>query len=453
MGVRFLLGAHFKKMNHRKVLIIIGIYLASVLMMVFIYPYGLTARGVRLPDFFYKDFSLGLDISGGTLLVYEADLTNIEPADYSAAMNGLRDVIERRINYTGVKEPRVTVNKSGETWRLTVELAGVKDIQEAIKMIGETPYLEFRELRAEEEIEEISALEETSEEAEEDINAYFKPTPLTGKYLKRAEVSFDQTTSLPVINLVFNDEGAKIFAELTRNNIGNPLAIYLDGHPISIPVVREEIPSGMAQISGDFTLAEAKELASRLNQGALPVPINLVSQQSIGAILGEESIRKISRAALLGFLLVILFMTIYYRLPGFLASISLVIYVILVLSIFKALPVTLTLAGITGFILSIGMAVDANILIFEHAKEEIRKNKPIRISMEDGFQLSWPAIRDSNIATIISAIILYYFTSSMIRGFALTLAIGVGVGLLTAIFITKVFLEATYFINSKIHHN
>jgi protein-export membrane protein SecD len=424
-------------MNYKRILIIFGIFIATVLMGVFIYPQGITARGIKLPDFFYKGFNFGLDISGGTLLIYEADLSNIDPADYSSAMTGLRDVIERRINYSGVREPRVTVNKSGERWRLTVELAGVKDIQEAIKMIGETPYLEFKEIRSEEETEAILEDEES-----ENVDPYFKATALTGKYLERADIDFDQTTSLPVINLKFNDEGSKIFAELTKNNVGNPLAIYLDNHPISIPVVREEIPSGIAQISGQFTLAEARELVARLNQGALPVPINLISQQSVGAILGEESIEKISQAALFGFLLVILFMTIFYRFPGLLASISLIIYVILVLSIFKLIPITLTLAGVTGFILSVGMAVDANVLIFEYAKEEMRKNKPMKISMEDGFQRSWPAIRDSNIATIISAIILYYFTSSMIRGFALTLAIGVGAGLLTAIYITRIFLQA-----------
>ena len=424
-------------MNYRKILIIFGIFIITVLLGVFIYPYGITARGIKLPEFFHKDFNFGLDVSGGTLLVYEADLSNIDIADYSSAMTGLRDVIERRINYSGIKEPRVTVNKSGDIWRLTVELAGIKDIQEAIKMIGETPFLEFRELRSE---EETKALLE-SEEISEDIDPYFKPTTLTGKYLERAVVSFDSTTSLPVINLSFNEEGTKIFAELTKNNIGSPLAIYLDGYPISIPTVREEIPSGIAQISGQFTLAEAKELVLRLNQGALPVPINLISQQSVGAILGEESIEKITQAAFWGFILVILFMIVFYRLPGILASLSLIIYVILALSVFKFIPITLTLAGVTGFILSIGMAVDANILIFEYTKEEIKKNKPMKISMEDGFRRSWSAIRDSNIATIISAIILYYFTSGMIRGFALTLAIGVGVGLITALYITKLFLQ------------
>ena len=433
-------------MNYKKLLIIISIFIVTILLGAFVYPDGLKERGIEFPSFFDKSFSFGLDVSGGTLLLYEADLNNIEASDYTSAMDGLRDVIERRVNYSGVREPRVAINKSGEKWRLIVELAGIKDIQEAIKMIGETPYLEFKEVRTEEEAKSILTLQ--VEEAEKEkpdprvlqIDPYFKQTSLTGKYLKRAELGFDQN-SLPIINLQFNDEGAKIFAVLTKKNIGQPLAIYLDDYPISIPVVREEIPSGQAQISGKFTLPEAKELVTRLNQGALPVPINLISQQSVGAVLGEESIQKIAKAALLGFILVLIFMILIYRMPGFLASISLIIYVILVLSIFKALPVTLTLAGITGFILSVGMAVDANILIFEHAKEEIKKNKPMRISMEDGFQRSWPAIRDSNIATIISAVILYYFTSSMIRGFSVALAIGVGVSIITALYITRIFLQ------------
>ncbi len=433
-------------MNYKKLLIIIGIFIVTILLGAFVYPDGLKERGIELPSFFDKSFSFGLDVSGGTLLLYEADLNNIETSDHDSAMDGLRDVIERRINYSGVREPRVAINKSGEKWRLIVELAGIKDIQEAIKMIGETPYLEFKEIRTEEEAKSILTLQEEESNKEEPdlkimrIDPYFKQTSLTGKYLKRANLGFDQN-SLPIINLQFNDEGAKIFAALTKKNIGQPLAIYLDNYPISIPVVREEIPSGKAQISGKFTLPEAKELVTRLNQGALPVPINLISQQSVGAVLGEESIEKIAKAALLGFVLVLIFMILIYRMPGFLASISLIIYVILTMSIFKALPVTLTLAGITGFILSVGMAVDANILIFEHAKEEIKKNKPMRISMEDGFQRSWPAIRDSNIATIISAVILYYFTSSMIRGFSVTLAIGVGVSIITALYVTRIFLQ------------
>jgi protein-export membrane protein SecD len=401
-----------------------------------------TLLGVFVFKLSFRPYSLGLDISGGTLLVYQADLNDIKPADYNSAMTGLKDVIERRVNYSGVKEPRVEINKAGDNWRLIVSLAGIKDIKEAIKMIGETPYLEFKEIRTEEETKTI--LDAQKKEEQIDIDPYFKSTSLTGKYLERADLGFDQNTSLPVVNLQFNSEGTKIFTELTKNNVNKPLAIYLDGIPISAPTVREEISSGKAQISGNFTLSEAKQLVARLNQGALPVPITLISQQTVGSILGEESLMKILKAGTIGLIAVIIFMIIFYRFPGLIASLSLIIYVVISLSIFKAIPITLTLAGITGFILSIGMTVDANILIFEYAKEEKKLGKTIGPALEEGSLKSWPAIRDSNISTIISAIILYYFTSSMIRGFALTLAIGVGIGLLTAIFITKLFLEAIY---------
>jgi len=362
----------------------------------------------------------------------------MKPADYNNAMTGLKDVIERRVNYSGVKEPRIEINKAGDNWRLIVSLAGIKDIKEAIKMIGETPYLEFKEIRAEEETKTLLDSKQTN------IDPYFKSTSLTGKYLERADLGFDQNTSLPVVDLQFNPEGTKIFAELTKNNVNKPLAIYLDGIPISAPVVREEISSGRAQISGNFTLSEAKQLVARLNQGALPVPITLISQQTVGSILGEESLMKILKAGIIGLITVVLFMIIFYQIPGLIASLTLIIYVIISLSIFKAIPITLTLAGITGFILSIGMAVDANILIFEYTKEEKKLGKAKGPALEDGFKKSWPAIRDSNISTIISSITLYYFTSSMIRGFALTLAIGVGVGLLTAIYVTKIFLQIIY---------
>ena len=389
-------------------------------------------------DLSFRPYSLGLDISGGTLLIYQADLNGMKPADYNNAMTGLKDVIERRVNYSGVKEPRIEINKAGDNWRLIVSLAGIKDIKEAIKMIGETPYLEFKEIRAEEETKTLLDSKQTN------IDPYFKSTSLTGKYLERADLGFDQNTSLPVVDLQFNPEGTKIFAELTKNNVNKPLAIYLDGIPISAPVVREEISSGRAQISGNFTLSEAKQLVARLNQGALPVPITLISQQTVGSILGEESLMKILKAGIIGLITVVLFMIIFYQLPGLIASLTLIIYVIISLSIFKAIPITLTLAGITGFILSIGMAVDANILIFEYTKEEKKLGKAKGPALEDGFKKSWPAIRDSNISTIISSITLYYFTSSMIRGFALTLAIGVGVGLLTAIYVTKIFLQIIY---------
>jgi len=423
----------------KSILFIALIFIVSTLLGVFVFnlPRVDELRESRR-DLSFRPYSLGLDISGGTLLIYQADLNGMKPADYNNAMTGLKDVIERRVNYSGVKEPRIEINKAGDNWRLIVSLAGIKDIKEAIKMIGETPYLEFKEIRAEEETKALLDSKQT------DIDPYFKSTSLTGKYLERADLGFDQNTSLPVVDLQFNPEGTKIFAELTKNNVNKPLAIYLDGMPISAPVVREEISSGRAQISGNFTLSEAKQLVARLNQGALPVPITLISQQTVGSILGEESLMKILKAGIIGLITVVLFMIIFYQLPGLIASLTLIIYVIISLSIFKAIPITLTLAGITGFILSIGMAVDANILIFEYTKEEKKLGKAKGPALEDGFKKSWPAIRDSNISTIISSITLYYFTSSMIRGFALTLAIGVGVGLLTAIYVTKIFLQIIY---------
>jgi len=423
----------------KSILFIALIFIVSTLLGVFVFnPPRVDELRESRRDLSFRPYSLGLDISGGTLLIYQADLNGMKPADYNNAMTGLKDVIERRVNYSGVKEPRIEINKAGDNWRLIVSLAGIKDIKEAIKMIGETPYLEFKEIRAEEETKTLLDSKQTN------IDPYFKSTSLTGKYLERADLGFDQNTSLPVVDLQFNPEGTKIFAELTKNNVNKPLAIYLDGIPISAPVVREEISSGRAQISGNFTLSEAKQLVARLNQGALPVPITLISQQTVGSILGEESLMKILKAGIIGLITVVLFMIIFYQIPGLIASLTLMIYVIISLSIFKAIPITLTLAGITGFILSIGMAVDANILIFEYTKEEKKLGKTIGPALEDGFLKSWPAIRDSNISTIISSITLYYFTSSMIRGFALTLAIGVGVGLLTALYVTKIFLQIIY---------
>ena len=425
------------RINFQRILIIVFVVFLTGLMAVFLFHPA-------------KKFSLGLDISGGTLLVYEADLFGIKPDDYSSAMAGLRDVVERRINYSGIKEPRVQINRTGEKWRLIVEIAGIKDIKEAIKMIGETPYLEFKEPFSDEENAAIRQATEEQKIKNPDINEnlegqmFFKSTPLTGRYLKRAEVVFDPNTSLPAVSIQFDEEGTKIFAELTKRNLNKPLAIYLDNIIISAPTVKEVIGSGRAQISGDFNLAEAKKLSERLNQGALPVPIVLISQQTIGAILGEESLAKILRAGVFGFLAVIIFMIAVYRLEGLIASFALLVYLIFTLFIFKALPVTLTLAGITGFLLSIGMTVDANVLIFEHGKAEKKNGRSTKIALEEGFLRSWPAIRDSNAATVISVVILYYFSASMIRGFALTLGIGTMAGIITSIYLVRLMVGTFY---------
>jgi len=415
----------------------------------FVYP-ALFKKGGVYPEFLpEKDFKLGLDLQGGTHLLYEADLSGIEKQDYSSALEGLRDIIERRVNLFGVREP--TVQVQGD--RLIVELAGVIDPAEAIRQIGLTPFLEFKEQRTEEETEKILAKQEEVKGKEwqeiqeiEDWylsfeDPYFKSTQLTGRYLKKAELGFNQTTNLALIQLLFSDEGSKIFEELTARNVGKPLAIYIDQSLISAPVVQEKISGGRAQITGRFTVEEAKELARNLNAGALPLPIKLISQQSVGPTLGRVSLDQSLRAGFLGFLAIIIFMVLFYRLPGILAGLTLAIYVALALSIFKLIPVTLTLAGIGGFILSIGMAIDANILIFSRMREELNSSKSFSQSLQEGFNRAWPAIRDGNLTTLIVAAILYGFGTSFIKGFATTLSLGILISLFSAIIISKNFLR------------
>ncbi|QQG46174.1 MAG: protein translocase subunit SecD [Candidatus Niyogibacteria bacterium] len=388
-------------------------------------------------------YRLGLDLQGGAHLVYQADVSAIEGVEVSESMEGLRDVIERRINAFGVTEPVVQVQRSGDDRRLIVEIAGVFDTDEAIKMIGQTPYLEFKTERPEEARDVILAALEKGEQVSED--PYFVPSGLTGRFLKKSLLDFDQTTGEPVVLLEFNKEGAELFGRITRENVGRRVAIYLDGLPISVPVVQQEITSGNAQISGKFTPEEARVLVRRLNSGALPVPISLMAQQSVGASLGGESLARGIIAGIYGILAVALFLILRYRLPGLVAIFGLMFYVVLVLSIFKILPVTLTAAGVAGFLLSVGMAVDANILIFERMREEIRWGGNLENAMESGFKRAWPSIRDSNISTLITSAILYWFGTSMIRGFALTLGVGVLSSIFSALVVTRFFLYAASF--------
>ncbi len=375
-------------------------------------------------------------------------------------MEGLRDIIERRVNIFGVKEPMVQVQEQAGHYRLIVELAGVKDPKEAIRLIGQTPFLEFKEKRPEEETKKIlekqKEIEEKKEQGPIEISdyqlafedPYFKKTDLTGKYLKKAEMVFEPNTNAPAISLQFNEEGAKIFEELTAKNIGKPLAIYIDGVLISAPVVQNKISGGQAQITGKFTIAEAKELARNLNAGALPVPIKLVSQQSVGPTLGKISLEKSLKAGIYGFLLVILFMIFYYRLPGLLASIALFVYLLLFLAVLKIGGVTLTLAGIGGLILSLGMAVDANILIFARLREEFKQGRGFSAALEEGFRRSWPSIRDGNFTTLIATLILFWFGTGFIQGFALTLSIGILLSIFSAMVITRNLLN--FFVGTKI---
>ncbi len=545
----------------------------------------------KVPD---RKFNLGLDLQGGTQLVYEADVSNIPERDRSSSLEGVRDVIERRVNSTGVSEPLIQVNRtlSGD-YRIIAELAGISDIDEAIAMIGDTPILEFKEqdeealsvqldessLMAEEEtitrannllslalenksllnLGDGELLESVWLKAEDDVNLYeivanletkqiypelisnngsyqivelldervasnpfldnenedgeteylvnvlnvysnlelpaidldagWKNTELTGQHLKRAVLQFNPNDGTPEVSLEFNSDGAKLFAEITKRNIGLPVAIYLDGYPISVPTVNEEIPDGKAVISGQFNVQEARLLVQRLNTGALPVPISLIGQQTVGASLGERSINNSFTAAMYGFLLVALFMLFYYRLPGLISVASLFIYVLAVLTIFKVMPialallfililiilfsfvfnelkifdglpsvilffivsafllyyainpVTLTLAGLTGFILSIGMAVDANILIFERMKEELRSGKNLSTAIDEGFRRAWPSIRDGNITTILSCFVLMTFGTGLVKGFGATLFIGVSISMFSSIVITRALLQ------------
>lgn len=408
---------------------------------------------LNLPHFSQTSFRLGLDLQGGTHLVYEADLSEVENKDYDSVLQGLRDVIERRVNLFGVQEPLVQVETAAGHYRLIVELAGVKSVAEAIKMIGETPLLEFKEKKSDEEINQILGQFGVAEEKDlppEFAAELFKSTPLTGKYLKSAEVGSDQTTLQSLVLLQFNDEGAKIFEELTARNVRKPIAVFIDEVPISAPVVQEKISGGKAQISGNFTIEEAKILANNLSAGALPVPIKLISQQTVGPTLGKASLEQSLKAGVIGFLAIISFMILFYRLPGILASLALVIYVALALAIFKIIPVTLTLAGIAGFLLSIGMAVDANILIFARMKEEMEKRQNFAASVAEGFKRAWPSIRDSNFNTLLVCAILFSFATSFIKGFALTLSLGVLVSMFSAIFITRNFLQC--FVGTKLEN-
>jgi len=539
----------------------LGIFLIAILAVFLDFPQYIEKTGLDLPDFFSKPFHLGLDLQGGTHLIYEADLSQIPDNEQASSVEGVRDVIERRVNAFGVAEPIIQTTKAGEGWRIIVELAGISDVNQAIEMIGETPLLEFKEPNpepttelTEEQEQEIEDFNNQAKEEAEKIlfqtkeflavnfqdlarehsqdpgsadkggdldfaaRGMFVPefeevcfdelepgqvydglvetqfgyhvikkeeergegenyqarcrhilirtksaidfvdpenewlyTGLTGTQLKRAQVTFDPNTQAAQVGLEFNSEGKDLFADITKRNVGRPVAIFLDGSPISVPTVQEAITDGRAVITGKFTFQEAKLLTQRLNAGALPVPIDLISQQTIGASLGNESVEKSLKAGLIGLLIICLFMILYYRLPGITAVLTLMFYGLIILSIFKLIPVTLTLAGIAGFILSLGMAVDANILIFERLKEELKKEKPLDIALTEGFKRAWPSIFDGNISTLITCLILMGFTTSLVKGFAVTLSIGILVSMFSAMVVTKIILKTLIKIKSFNH--
>lgn len=502
--------------------------------------------------------NLGLDLQGGIHLIYKVDTSGVDAAKVGDALNGLQDVIERRVNAFGVAEPLIETSKSGGEQRLIVELAGVRDIEAAKAMIKETPFLEFKKMSLADNVNKADVSELSPEDqkyndqqkqkaqdllkqiqggadftelakqnsedpgskdqggdlgfvkrgtfvpefdkvlfdsnlqpgqvypqvVESDFGYHIikllevrgdgdnkevysqhillaKKTPpappqaqptfietgLTGKNLKSAMVDFNQQTSEPTVAIQFDNEGTKLFAQLTKENVGKQIAIFLDGELQIAPTVQVEISDGSAVITGNYSVEEAKDIARRLNQGALPMPITLIGQQSVEASLGQISLNQSLKAGLVGIILVMIFMILYYRFLGFVASVSLVIYSSLMIAIFKISSVspwsiTLTLAGIAGFILSVGMAVDANILIFERTKEEIRKGRSIRSAIDEGFHRAWPSIRDSNISSIITSLILIWFGTGFVKGFAVTLLLGVLISMFTAIVLTRTILTA-----------
>lgn len=412
-----------------------------------------------------RPFKLGLDLAGGAQLVYEADISKIDPLEVPALMNVLRDVIEERINIFGVSEPVVYLESSSfvsneRSERLVVELPGVTDVAQAVAEIGRTPLLEFKLLdrnaaAAQEAL--ISAninAEAGTEMSIEDLESSlaelgdpYTDTGLTGRYLESARLEFaggqsGQLSNEPVVSITFNAEGAALFTEITRANVGEQLAIFLDGELLSSPRINEAITGGTAIISGGFNPAEARDLAQNLSFGALPVPIELQSTQTVGATLGQEVLDKGMKAAASGFGLVLLFMVFWYRLPGLIATVALLAYVIIMLALFQFIPVVLTAAGLAGFVLSLGMAVDANILVFERLKEEIRSGKGSREAAAEGFTRAWGAIRDGNITSLLSAIILFWFGTSMVKGFALVFGIGILISMFSALFISRNLLMA-----------
>jgi protein-export membrane protein SecD len=507
---------------------------------------------IKLPTAPEAAYKLGLDLLGGTSLLYEADMSNIAQADRASSLSGVRDVIERRVNAFGISEPLIRTDMSGGHYRIIAELAGIKNVDQAIAMIGETPTLDFREqdtsapvaapttvspetakynadakTRAEDVLKKVLAkgadfaalakqysedtgskanggdlgcfakgkmipafenavwalkvgqttktlvqtqfgyhiikktgvktvdgkdeacashiliMTKTDAPASTDQIPGWKMTQLSGKQLKKAQVVFDPQTGEPTVELTFNSEGDNLFSDITGRNVGKQVGIFLDGQPISTPVVQTKITGGTAIISGSFSVSEAKLLAQRLNAGALPVPIKLLSQETVDATLGSVSLTKSLFAGIIGLLAVILFMLIVYRFPGILASVALCIYTAVAVAVFRLLGVTMTLAGIAGFILSIGMAVDANVLIFERFKEEIRNGRTIADALNEGFKRAWNSIRDSNASTLITCVILFWFGTSTVRGFALTLAIGVLISMFSAITVTRTLLKLT----------
>ena len=376
-------------------------------------------------------FSLGLDLAGGAQLTYTANTDEIPDEEISGRLDALQQVIERRVNSLGVSEPRVFTSSTSIftglpiEHRLLIELPGVTDIEEAIRSIGETPHLEFKLYNS--------------------GTGDYDSLPLQSGNISSASVQFLQgpggaLTSEPTISLSFDGEGSRLFADITRQNVGRLLGIFIDGELISAPVIREAILGGTTQISGSFTLESAKSLADNLNLGALPIPIELSETRTVNPTLGVETISKSAFAGLIALALILLMFLIVYRFTGVVAALALGVYIVIVLSIFKIIPIVLTAAGLAGFIMSMGFAVDANVLIFERMREELKNGTPRNEAIKNGCARAWLAIRDANFTSIIIAFLLFWFGSSLIKGFAFAFIIGVAISMISAYVLTKIFL-------------
>lgn len=400
---------------------------------------------------FARDLNIkkGLDLQGGTQVVLEAVMDAIPEADRKTALESAKAVIARRIDLYGISETVVQTAITKNTFRIVVELPGVTDPQKARALIGQTAKLDFREIDPSYHPSEPIA----SSGAEAFIQqvSHFIPTGLTGSDLGRATVQFDQKSGQPVVGISFTDEGRKKFSEITTRNIGKPVGIFLDNFPIMTPTVQTAITGGQAIISGGFTTEGAKQLAVNLNAGALPVDLRLVSQTQIGATLGEQSVSQSIWAGGIGLGIVVISMILWYGQLGMIADMALVIYALLTITVYKLLPITLSLPGVAGFLLSIGMATDANILIFERLREELRRGQKLPVAIELGFGRAWNSIKDANISTLITAFVLYnpfgwkfLNTTGLVRGFSLTLAIGIGLSLFTGVVVSRTLIRLFY---------
>lgn len=425
--------------NFNKLLLIIFVSVISLLIAV---PKDFVILGTTLNrnDINFKlgkiefnrdlELKLGLDLQGGTHLVFDIDTTSFSDSEREQALNSLKEVVSKRVNLYGVAEPNIQLAKFEGKNRLIVDLPGVKNIEEATKLVGKTAELIFLEL------------------VDGDEGEIPQVTNLSGRDIKKATVVFDQYNGKPAVSIDFSDEGAKKFEELTSRNIGKAMPIVLDGQIISAPIVQDKITGGSAQISGEFSLEEADNLAIQINGGALPAPMELIEQNNIGPSLGKESIDKSVRAGIIGLVIVAIFMIAMYGVLGFIADIGLVLFALYTIALYKLIPVVLTLPGIAGFILSVGMAVDANILIFERFREERAKGASKEYALERGFGRAWDSIRDANIATLFTAFVLanpfgwsFLHTSGPVRGFAITLTLGILISLFTGIIVSRTLLR------------